>query len=569
MGNATTRSFIVFSLLLIGGQSTADPPTYVESSAGLNQPGMEAGRTELEFGDVNGDGHVDLVCVGDHGSPYVNTNEHGIMVWFGDGEGAWSVFQYGNFGYGGLALGDANNDGYIDVGYGIHHDYSGVDLGDQILEVACGDGTGQFWTAWDDGLATNGETWGMFGCDFADIDHDGDLDLGSMSFGCCNGMHVYRNNGDGTWTQTFALSGGNSDEIFVFGEINGDGFIDFAAGGGLGGGSYEARTVYFGDGEGGFTLADGDLPPASNYRQGVSLGDIDGDGRDDLCFASNSGIAVYTWVGPGQWDDLSGNLAAVGAPDLTEIADLDLDGFGDVIALYETKLDVYLGDGAGNWQLIATMTMPEACDTAALRAGTDVDHNGYPDFVCIVEDDCDPWSGGTNTPRLWKEASAPETAFVHPTCPRGGETIIAGSVCFIDWHAAVPAGRTQPTMTIELSASGPDGPFEVIVSGAPDNGRYQWRTPADLPSSENGYLRLTLSTDPPTVVMTPGAFTIVNPNVIPGDVNGDGIVDTEDLLLLLASWGPCPDPPEDCPADFDGNGTVDTADLLILLANWG
>jgi YVTN family beta-propeller protein len=55
----------------------------------------------------------------------------------------------------------------------------------------------------------------------------------------------------------------------------------------------------------------------------------------------------------------------------------------------------------------------------------------------------------------------------------------------------------------------------------------------------------------------------------PGDVDGDGDVDTADLLLLLAAWGDCPDPPEECPADFDGDGDVDTADLLILLANWG
>jgi len=554
--------------LLLVRPAPADPPTYVESSTGLNQPGMEAGRTEVEFGDVNGDGHVDLVCVGDHGSPYVNTTEHGIMVWFGDGAGAWSVFQYGNFGYGGLALGDVNSDGLMDVGYGIHHDYSGVDLGDQILEVALGDGTGQYWTAWDDGLATNGETWGMFGCDFADIDSDGDLDLGSMSFGCCNGMHVYRNNGDGTWTQTFALSGGNSDDIFVFGEINGDGFIDFAAGGGLGS-NYDARTVYFGDNTGGFTLADGNLPPATNYRRGVALGDVNGDGRDDLSFAYGAGVAVYSWTGPEQWENLSGNLAAVGKPDLTEITDLDLDGFGDVIALYETRLDVYLGDGEGNWQLVATMTAPEACDTAALRAGTDIDHNGYPDFVCIIEDDCDWMGQGTNTPHLWKEASTPDAAFIHPRRPRGGETLIAGSMGFIDWHAAVPGGRSQPTMMIELSTSGPDGPFETIVASAPDNGRYQWLMPADLPSSDDCFLRFTLSTDPPAVAVTPGPFTIFNPNLIPGDVNGDGVVNTDDLLLLLESWGPCPDPPADCPADFDGNGVVNTADLLILLAHWG
>jgi hypothetical protein len=51
----------------------------------------------------------------------------------------------------------------------------------------------------------------------------------------------------------------------------------------------------------------------------------------------------------------------------------------------------------------------------------------------------------------------------------------------------------------------------------------------------------------------------------PGDIDGDGDVDTTDLLLLLAAWGPCPG----CPEDINGDGTVNTADLLLLLGNWG
>ena len=46
---------------------------YVDRSWGLQTPQMEAGDTEFEFGDVNGDGHVDIVSIGDHGSPYINT----------------------------------------------------------------------------------------------------------------------------------------------------------------------------------------------------------------------------------------------------------------------------------------------------------------------------------------------------------------------------------------------------------------------------------------------------------------------------------------------------------------
>ncbi|MHC5115262.1 MAG: FG-GAP-like repeat-containing protein [Planctomycetota bacterium] len=52
--------------------------------------------------------------------------------------------------------------------------------------------------------------------------------------------------------------------------------------------------------------------------------------------------------------------------------------------------------------------------------------------------------------------------------------------------------------------------------------------------------------------------------VIPGDIDGDGTVDINDLLLLLGDWGPCPG----CAADLDGDDVVGINDLLLLLANW-
>ncbi|MDY7108687.1 MAG: dockerin type I domain-containing protein [Planctomycetota bacterium] len=67
-----------------------------------------------------------------------------------------------------------------------------------------------------------------------------------------------------------------------------------------------------------------------------------------------------------------------------------------------------------------------------------------------------------------------------------------------------------------------------------------------------------------------GTVTVAhNPFAPAGDVNGDGLVNTEDLLLLLAAWGECPGGGDPCPADLNGDGFVDTADLLLLLANWG
>ena len=61
------------------------------------------------------------------------------------------------------------------------------------------------------------------------------------------------------------------------------------------------------------------------------------------------------------------------------------------------------------------------------------------------------------------------------------------------------------------------------------------------------------------------AIETIGGEVLPGDVNGDGVVDTSDLLDLLAAWGDCAGA---CPADFDGDGAVGVGDLLILLGNW-
>lgn len=53
----------------------------------------------------------------------------------------------------------------------------------------------------------------------------------------------------------------------------------------------------------------------------------------------------------------------------------------------------------------------------------------------------------------------------------------------------------------------------------------------------------------------------------PGDLNGDGSVDFEDVLQLLAAWGPCPGPAF-CIADLDCDGDIDFSDLLLLLGAW-
>ncbi|MCX6844596.1 MAG: VCBS repeat-containing protein [candidate division WOR-3 bacterium] len=503
------RAVVVAAAVLLVGGLALGQLGYVECSTGFQgDPVLDGGRTELEFADINNDGNIDILSIGDHGNPHVNTDEHGVMVWFGDGYGNWSVFQYGEFGYGGIAVGDVNGDGHWDIGYGMHHNYSGVDLGDDMLEVALGDGTGQTWTAWDDSLVPGGSVWGMFSTDFADVDNDGDLDIGSTSFGYGVGLRVFLNQGDGTWSQSFGTPESvNSNMEFYFRDVNRDGNADIISATG-------GPAVYFGDGAGGFTPGDTGLPQSDYGLSGLSPGDVDNDGGCDVAFANDGGgVEVWTFDDTAsRWQSFSGTLPTTGEFEGTQLCDMNADGFVDVCALGGGHTKVWLGNGQGNWTEAADITTPSPGYYSAFRTGADFDHNGYPDIVLITEEGS--WPSYHNVAHAFRETSAAESLTMFPVFPRGGEKFANGSVQFIDWwSAAHPVhGDSAGYMKLELSTTGPSGPWQDICVGVLNNGRFQWKVP-DWVRSSDCYIRyfaIWFYTFPPetAIAITPRAFTI-------------------------------------------------------------
>jgi hypothetical protein len=55
----------------------------------------------------------------------------------------------------------------------------------------------------------------------------------------------------------------------------------------------------------------------------------------------------------------------------------------------------------------------------------------------------------------------------------------------------------------------------------------------------------------------------------PGDTNADGVVDVQDLVDVVLSWGPCSAGPDSCPADTNDDGAVDVQDLVSVVLAWG
>jgi hypothetical protein len=56
----------------------------------------------------------------------------------------------------------------------------------------------------------------------------------------------------------------------------------------------------------------------------------------------------------------------------------------------------------------------------------------------------------------------------------------------------------------------------------------------------------------------------LNLTLIPGDLNGDNLIDDADLLQVLFNFGA-----NNPSVDLNGDGVVDDADLLLVLFNFG
>jgi len=515
------KSLLAIASSLFAAVLPAQPASYVIDSTSFNALTLEGGMTQARFADINQDGHLDMICIGDHGSPNIGTNEHGITVFFGNGTGTgWSLFQNGNFGYGGCAVGDINNDGNQDVAYSMHHNYNSGDFGDQLIEAALGNGTGMSWTPWDDGLGLNGESYGMFGTDLGDIDNDGFLDIASNSFGLGPGIHIYKNNNNGTWTQSYTYgNGGTTGKYIQYGDMDGDGNLDFVA-------SNQLGSTYFGDGSGGFTLKKVGLPLLPNANQNpygdVSLGDIDNDGDDDFAFTFEKGIYVYKWNKvTQQWDNASTGLPIPAANyfGCARLADMDMDGFLDLVTAeidYNANTGVFQiwkGNGGTSWTNSYSVSFTGAWTMAGIQdiAIADIDHSGYPDIVmwASFKDQTPIFPQSINKLKLLKDNVDPNVIDATLIYPKGGECWKNNSVRFINWVSAVPNNNSS-SVKIEYSTTGNSGPWTTIVASAPNNGIYQWNVPAAVNSS-NCFIRITATdnvTSQTAVAMNANPFNI-------------------------------------------------------------
>lgn len=340
--------------------------TYSNFGRGLPEAGQW--RNGFDIGDMNGDGHPDIV----HGTP--RKGQGGPRIFLGDGQGGWrlwkeAVFPPAPYDYGAAAVADFNSDGNLDLALAFHL---------KGLLVLVGDGRGGF-SRWSEGIDLQTSPSAVRGFSSraivaTDWNADKLVDVLALGEGLMlaspmqaqtpestrnsgNGFVVYRNGGDGSWLR---LAGIGKDDIFgdslAATDLNSDGRLDVVLGSSRLG---DQEILRLGQPDGSWIPMVVEPLRPRGYGMAVCAADLDRDGRADLVYAYvnldvdqwRTGIDVLYARPAGQWERKP-LIAEEGRRGVFAISagDVDGDGHPDLVALTgDGSAWVFLNDGKGGF----------------------------------------------------------------------------------------------------------------------------------------------------------------------------------------------------------------------------
>jgi hypothetical protein len=345
----------------------------VDYKPALSSPlSIAGGGHSFVAGDVNKDGHVDLV---------VAENDK-LTVVLGDGKGSFSpaaVPQTPVTGVGGeMLLADFNRDGVLDFA-GSHHDRYEV-----VILLGRGDGTFTNAPGSPFSARAPGKRPHTHALAAADVNRDGKLDL--ITANSEDGdISVLLGDGKGGFTRArpdgSGFPCGPSPYPVALADVNGDGNLDIAVPNTAAGPT--TLTVLLGDGRGEFRAAPRSPFKANDRAYFVAVADLNGDGKPDIVATHDDASIATLHLGDGKGNFVQapnsplelGNRAWSVVP-----VDLNRDGKTDLAFGAEHGVAVFLGDGRGGFQRAARSPFRTGRGTWRIEV-IDVNHDGKPDFI--------------------------------------------------------------------------------------------------------------------------------------------------------------------------------------------
>jgi hypothetical protein len=534
---------------------------------------------DLEVGDMNGDGKLDVV-----------TRNGGTSVWLQNNPDSWTRADVAGATPGGegTAVGDVDGDGDLDLalnGYWMENlgggtswtkrsinsswpTLVGVTIADlnrdgrRDVILAASESTGRM--AWYEAANPRTGPWTEHVIDASvdyvhtfkvgDADNDGDPDLffAEMAQSSRKRVGFYRNGGSAqSWTlQVLSTNGSHNIRVADFGN---DGDLDLV------GANWQGPPVEMWEN----LSSSGGLPldrwtyiqVSGTHAQtfGLAFGDVNGDGLKDIV------SGPFWYRNPG--GDMSSAWTRTALPagmHACLVFDVDSDGLLDVVAQKdETDLALYwlepTSTAGTSWTSVRIGTVPAASHALGAQGYrvADVKAGGRPEVlvssgsgIYFFEVPAAPGAGGW--PRVQVNANPSDEGFAVGDIDRDGDLDVAattGNTKRVEWYRNPGTGAGSWTAfaignfpealfpdRTELADLDRDGRLDIVVTeengGSSDAQTYWWRQPADPTSAS--WTR--------TLVVSQGTTNSADVADMDGDGDTDLILAEHRGSLKLAIW---------------------------------